>query len=156
LSSTAVPAIEGWFTVEDRPHLLGRHCPRCGTYAFPPTVSWCPNPACDGEDLETVPLSRRARVWSYTDARYQPPPPYVVTSDPYEPFAIVAAELEDERIVVLGQAAAGVTTEDLKLGQWVELVLETLYQVDGSDHLVWRWRPVAGGAPPDGSERSGR
>lgn len=151
MSTAAVPAIEGWFTVDDPPRLLGRHCTRCGTYAFPPTVTWCPNPACDNEELETVPLSRRARVWSYTDARYQPPPPYVVQTDPYQPFAIVAAELEDERIVVLGQAAEGTTTADLRVGAPVELVVETLYQVDGTDHLVWRWKPA--GAGPEGGSR---
>jgi len=94
--------------------------------------------------MEPAPLSRRARVWSYTDARYQPPPPYVPQSDPYEPFAIVAAELEGEKIIVLGQAASGVTTDDLSVGASVELVVEPLYQVDGVDHLVWRWKPVAG------------
>ena len=142
MTTPAVPAIEGWFTTDDQPRLLGRHCPKCGTYAFPPTLSWCPNPECESEEMDTVALSRRARVWSYTDARYQPPPPYVVTSDPYEPFAIVAAELDEEKIVVLGQAAAGVTTADLKVGAPVELVVEPLYNVDGADHLVWRWRPV--------------
>lgn len=151
MSTAAVPAIEGWFTTGEEPRLLGRHCTRCGTYAFPPTLAWCPNPACDSEEMETVPLSRRARVWSYTDARYQPPAPYVVQSDPYEPFAVVAAELEDERIVVLGQAAAGVTTADLRVGAPVEVVLETLYNVDGTDHLVWRWKPV--GAPRQGGGR---
>ena len=138
----AVAAIEGWFTIDDQPHLIGRHCPQCGTYAFPPTVQWCPNPACAGSDMEPAPLSRRGRVWSYTDARYQPPPPYVPQTDPYEPFAIVAAELEGEKIVVLGQAAAGVSTTDLSVGAPVELVVEPLYHVDGVEHLVWRWRPA--------------
>ncbi|HEV2370322.1 MAG TPA: zinc ribbon domain-containing protein [Acidimicrobiales bacterium] len=137
------PAIDGWFTHDPEPRLIGRHCRRCGTYAFPPTVRWCPNPDCDNDEMEPAELSRRARVWSYTDARYQPPPPFVPQTDPYEPFAIVAAELEVEKIIVLGQAASGVATADLSVGATVELVVEPLYRVDGVDHLVWRWRPVA-------------
>jgi uncharacterized OB-fold protein len=142
-AAPTTPAIEGWFTTGAEPRLIGRHCRCCGTYAFPPTVKWCPNPDCGADaDMEPAELSRRARVWSYTDARYRPPPPYVPQTDPYEPFAIVAAELEDEKIVVLGQAAAGVTTAELAVGSTVELVVEPLYQVEGVDHLVWRWKPV--------------
>lgn len=137
-------AIEGWFTTGEQPRLIGRRCPECGTYAFPPTAPWCPNPSCQGEQMETAELSRRARIWSYTDARYQPPPPFISPSEPYEPFAIVAAELEEERIVVLGQAASGVGVEDLSVGAAVELVVEPLYRIDGVDHLIWRWRPLAG------------
>ncbi len=59
------------------PALIGRRCARCGTYQFPPTGEWCPNPACTGESMEAAELSRLGRVWSYTDAQYQPPPPFV-------------------------------------------------------------------------------
>lgn len=140
--SDPVPAIDGWFSVGSEPHLLGKRCTACGTVAFPPVATWCPNPECGGEELEVVPLSRRARVWSYTDARYQPPPPFVPATDPYEPFAIAAAELEEERLIVLGQVAQGYGTEDLTVGSSVELVVEPLYEVEGVAHLVWRWRPV--------------
>ena len=47
-------------------------------------------------------LSRRGRIWSYTDARYQPPPPYVA-ADPYVPFCLAAVELAAEKLVVMGQ-----------------------------------------------------
>ena len=155
VSSRAVPAIEGWFTIDEEPRLLGRRCPACGTVAFPPTVAWCPNPGCAGEQLEVVPLSRRARVWSYTDARYQPPAPFVAPTDPYRPFAIAAAELEEERIIVLGQVADGFGTADLAVGSPVELVVEPLYEVDGVAHLVWRWRP-AGAGPATARGEAGR
>ena len=39
--------------------------------------------AAHGTEHDRVELSRRGRVWSYTDARYQPPPPYVPATDPY-------------------------------------------------------------------------
>jgi uncharacterized OB-fold protein len=145
MTVTQQPAIEGWFTVGDRPALLGRRCTTCGTYAFPPTVSSCPNPGCAGTDLETVELSRTGRVWSYTDARYQPPPPYVPRSETYEPFGIAAVELAAERLVVLGQVADGYGVADLSLGDEVELVVEPLETIDGVDHFVWRWRPSGNG-----------
>jgi uncharacterized OB-fold protein len=139
--TTGVPAVEGWLTLEGEPALLGQKCPSCGTYVFPPTGSWCPNPACSSSELETVRLSRAGTVWSYTDARYQPPAPYVSPTDPYEPFAIAAVELAEERLVVLGQVASGFGVADLHVGAPVELVVEPLDASEGAGRLVWRWKP---------------
>jgi uncharacterized protein len=138
--SAAGPVIEGWFTTGDRPVLIGRVCPECGTYQFPPTGEWCPNPACRSMIMETVELSRRGKVWSYTDAQYKPPEPFVPLSDPFEPFAIAAVELEKEQIVILGQVAAGYGVGDLRVGSEVELMVEPL---DPSGALIWKWRPVS-------------
>ena len=138
-----VPVVDGWFTTGDAPHLLGSRCAACGTVAFPPRPgALCRNPACRGREHATVELSRTGTVWSYTDARYQPPPPYVPATDPFEPFALAAVELAEERLVVLGQVARGVGVDDLRVGAPVELVVEPLYEVDGVAHLVWRWRPA--------------
>ncbi len=139
-----VPAVEGWFTTGDdgaAPALLGSRCERCGTYAFPGEASFCRNPDCDSTSFETVELSRQGRIWSYTDARYQPPPPYVA-ADPYVPFCLAAVELAAEKLVVMGQVVAGVRVDDLKVGDEVELVIDTLYSEDGQDYLVWKWRPL--------------
>jgi uncharacterized protein len=140
----AIPVIDGWFTTGEQPALIGRRCAACGTYQFPPTGQWCPNPACTADSMEDVALSRRGRVWSYTDARYAPPPPFVPQSDPFEPFAIAAVELERERMVILGQVAAGFSAADLRVGSTVELVVEPLDTDGDTTRLVWRWRPVAG------------
>ena len=140
--TTVEPVIEGWFTTDEQPSLLGRRCRECGTYQFPPTAEWCPNPACTSESLETVPLSRIGRVWSYTDARYQPPSPFVSRTDPYQPFAIAAVELEKERIIILGQVADGFGLGDLRIGTPVEVVVEPLESTTEATRLVWRWRPI--------------
>ena len=139
--TNTVPAIEGWFTVEP-PALLGRRCTRCGTFAFPPTSEWCPSPRCESDEMETVPLSRTGTVWSYTDAQYQPPPPYVARNEPYQPFAIAAVELDAERLIVLGQVADGFGVGDLAVGTRVEVVIEPLETLDNRTTLVWRWRPI--------------
>ena len=142
---TRVPALgaEGWFTPDaDAPTLIGQRCTACGTYVFPRANLGCPNPACTSVDLEEVPLSRRGTIWSYTDARYQPPPPYVVPTDEHVPFAIAAVELATEGIVVMGQVVAGVSVHDLTVGQEVELVVDVLFSDDDTDHLIWKWKPI--------------
>jgi hypothetical protein len=136
------PAVEGWFTTGDEPALLGSSCESCGTFAFPAGASFCRNPDCEGQAFETVELSRRGTIWSYTDARYQPPPPYVA-ADPYVPFCLAAVELATEKLVVMGQLVAGVSVEDLTVGDEVELVVDTLYSEGDDDVLVWKWQPVA-------------
>jgi uncharacterized protein len=137
-----VPAIEGWFTTDDQPALLGNRCTSCATVFFPKASFFCPNPACAGEEFEETKLSRVGRVWSFTDAQYQPPPPYVPRGDTYTPFAIAAVELADEQMVVLGQVADGFTVDDLHIGQQVELVVEELFSSDKGEHVVWKWRPI--------------
>jgi len=54
-----------------------------------------------------------------------------------------AVELDAEKMVVLGQVAAGTDPEELSAGSEVELVLETLYEDDENEYLVWKWKPVA-------------
>jgi uncharacterized OB-fold protein len=142
MPATQVPAIEGWFTTDDQPHLLGTRCTTCGTVFFPRAEGFCRNPACRGREFEETKLSRTGTVWSYTDAQYAPPPPYVA-ADPYVPFALAAVELADEHLVVLGQLADGTTVDDVKVGTTVELVVEPLYEIDGVEHLIYRWKKVS-------------
>lgn len=139
-----VAARDGWYTLDaERPRLLGSQCTACKTFYFPKFDSFCRNPTCDSESFDTVELSHRGRIWSYTNAAYPPPAPFVA-ADPYEPFAIAAVELENEGIVVLGQLAAGVTVGDVNIGDEVELVLETLNEDDENQYIVWKWQPVTG------------
>lgn len=139
----AVPAVPGWFTTEAEPALLGSRCEECGIVAFPPRSNGCPNPHCRGTVTGPHRLARTGRVWSYTDARYQPPPPYVSPSDPYEPFVLAAVELDADGLIVLGQIVAGCDAETVHVGLPVELVIEPLFETDESTQLVWRWKPYA-------------
>lgn len=140
-----VPVLEGWFTLEEKPHLIGTKCTQCGTYYFPRQSLFCKNPACDGEQFEEVKLSRTGKVWSFTNACYQPPEPYVA-ADPYVPFTIAAVELAQEKMIVLGQVVEGVNVSDLKAGMEMELVLAPLSEDDSAVKLTWKWQPVAGTA----------
>jgi uncharacterized OB-fold protein len=137
------PAVEGWYTMDsEQPHLLGSCCKDCGTYYFPKQSNYCKNPNCDSTEFEEVELSRTGKVWSYTNNCYQPPEPYV-SADPFKPYTIAAVELDKEKMIVLGQVVTGVTVEDLKVGDEVEMVLETLFEDDESDKVVWKWKPLA-------------
>lgn len=135
---------EGWFTLDDAPTLIGSKCTDCGTYWFPKRQGWCANPACRGTVLTDTPLARRGRIWSYTDAQYQPPPPFVFDGDTFEPFAIAAVELESEGLVVLGQLVPGVGVDAISIGDEVELTIGTLFSDDEHDYQVWRWQPTGG------------
>lgn len=136
------PAIDGWWHTDEQgaPRLTGGRCPVCATYVFPPRSADCPNPYCESPVLEPVPLSRQGRLWSYTENRYAPPPPYP-GPDPFEPFAVAAVELADEGLIVLGKVVEGTVATDLKVGMEMELAIESLYRDDeGVERTVYAWR----------------
>lgn len=134
------PIIDGWFTTDEaRPALLGTRCCQCGTFYFPKQSGFCRNPDCDSEEFEDTPLSRTGRLWSFTNACYQPPPPFVA-ADPYQPFAIAAVELEAEKMTVLGQVVEGIGVDELSLGMEMELVMEPVPGQD-EERMCWKWRP---------------
>jgi uncharacterized OB-fold protein len=141
MTDTATPAIDGWFTTGPDPALVGTRCTTCETVFFPRKQGFCGNPACAGEEFAEVELSRRGTIWSYTDAQYQPPPPYISQADPYVPFALAAVELP-EGLVVLGQVAEGYGVADLRVGAEAEVVVETLYTDETGERTIWRWKPV--------------
>ena len=135
-------AIEGWWSVDDSgaPHLVGATCPRCSTYVFPPRADNCPNPGCEADELEPVALSRFGTLWSYTENRYQPPPPYP-QADPFEPFAVAAVQLAAEGLIVLGKVVEGTLAADLKVGMEMELTTMPLYVGDdGVRRTVYAWK----------------
>lgn len=137
------PAIDGWHTMEAKPHLIGTRCVKCGTYFFPKQTHYCRNPNCDSTEFEEVELSRTGTVWSYTNACYKPPEPFVA-ADPFEPYTIAAVELAEEKMVVLGQVAEGISVEELKVGMEMELVLEPLHETEEDIKVTWKWQPITG------------
>jgi uncharacterized OB-fold protein len=140
--TTEVPAIEGWFTTSP-PALTGTRCVTCGSYFFPPERTLCRNPGCMSTSLDEVALSRNGKIWSWSVNHYAAPAPYV-GKEPFEPYTVVAVELADEAMVVLGQLADGVDPSTLSVGADAEIVIETLFtDDDGIEQLVWKWRPTS-------------
>ena len=142
MSKQRVPAIDGWFTLEEPPQLIGLRDAESGTCFFPKDVAVSRAPGYDHVELDEVRLSRTGKLWSYTTNHYKPPEPYV-SPDPFEPYTVAAVELSDERMVVMGQLAAGVDPASLEVGMEMELVLGTLYEDDENEYVVWKWQPVA-------------
>lgn len=153
LALTRTPVVSGWFTetaADGGFRLLGTRCSACTAVFFPREDAYCRNPQCPGGgELAELPLSPRGRVWSYTDGRYRPPAPYVSDpAAPWEPYTLVAVELEAEGMVVLGQAVPGVGVADLAVGMEVEVVGGVLSEdADaGTAWTTWQFKPVGGDA----------
>jgi uncharacterized OB-fold protein len=157
MAKTRVPAVEGWFsmppddaTIPDDGSglpgitLLGTRCVDSGTYFFPPERVMSRAPGHAGSELVDVTLSTTGTLWSYTDAQYQPPEPFVAATDPYVPYCLAAVELGEEQLVVLGQVVAGVGVDDLRVGMPMELVADVLNEDDEHSYIIWKWRPAAG------------
>ncbi len=143
MTRTRVPAVEGWFTMDEAaPALIGARGVESGSYFFPKPLAVSANPTAPFEEREEVALSRRGRVWSYTTNHYKPPEPYVAP-DPFVPYTVLAVELEEEQMVVLGPLATGADPEQLRVGMEVELVLGPLYADDEHEYVIWQWAPVA-------------
>ena len=90
---------------DGKPHLLGGHCPTCGAFFFPKQYSFCRNPTCQrARPRRRRAVGTRGTLWSFTDNRYAPPPPYPAL-EPFEPYGVAAVELAEEQMIVLGQVA---------------------------------------------------
>ncbi len=147
MTKTRVPAVEGLFTMDpEDPRLIGGKVPGRESYFFPLHLAGGDPAATGNEELEEVALSNRGTVWSYTTSDYAPPPPFTAATNPYEPITIAAVKLEKEQMVVLGQCVRGVSPDDLVIGSEVELVIDTLYEDDDHEYMVWKWRPVTQGS----------
>ena len=141
---TRNPAVQGWLNIDpERPRLMGTRCTRCSSVFFPGENTRCRNPSCGAHTLEETELSPSGRLWSYTNAGYKPPPPFVPRTDPFKPFLIAAVELDAEKMVVLGQVVDGVDLVTLKVGMPMELALDTLLEDDATKTIVWKWKPVS-------------
>jgi uncharacterized OB-fold protein len=153
MMKTRVPAVAGWLNIDPaHPRLIGTKCTKCGSIFFPRETVRCRNPSCGHKELADTELSPRGTLWSFTGAEYQPPTPYVPRTNPFQPFAIAAVELAAEKITILGQVVEGVKVGDLKVGQEMELTLDTLLEDDETETIVWKWKPVA----PEARSASGK
>jgi hypothetical protein len=132
--------VEGAFAeTANGPHLLGSRCAGCGACFFPRSPV-CRNPGCVDKRIEDVELSTRGTLWTYTVQYYKPPPP-ARFDEPFVPYGVGLVDLP-EGIRIMGMISSD-DPESLKIGQEMELVIETLHHDDdGSEVLTWKWRPA--------------
>ncbi len=135
-----VPAVEGFFTIEEETHLIGGRFKKSGSYCFPKSLGGS-DPDFPEDEIEEVLLSRVGKIWSYTNSAYPPPPPFIA-AEPYVPIVIAAVELEEEKMVIIGQVVNGYSVEDLSVGMPVEVKVGTLYEDSEYRYLTWMWKPL--------------
>ncbi len=137
-SLSRFPIVEGLIkVVPEGPKLIGSKCKNCGSVSFP-KIPTCPNPDCTRKEVEEYLLGRGGKLWSYTIQLFQPPAPFKM--EPFKPFGVGIVELP-EGIRILGMLT---TTENLRIGMEVELVVDKLYEEEGNEYLTWKWKPVEG------------
>jgi uncharacterized OB-fold protein len=132
-----VPIVEGIFTwPSEDPRLIAGKCKSCGALTFP-KMPICPNPECDDKlNVEEVLLSKRGKLWSWTIQRFQPPA--FRMAEPFKPFGIGIVEIP-EGLRIVGMLT---TTEGLRIGMDVELVIEKLYEDEEKEYLTYKWKPI--------------
>lgn len=133
-----VPIVEGLLTwPSDDPRLIVSRCKKCGAVLFP-KAPFCPNPDCEKsrDNIEVVELSKKGRLYSYSQVIYKPPAPFRM--EPFEPFAIGMVDLPE------GLRVYGILTrmENLELGMEVETTVGRLYEDEENEYITWMFRPV--------------
>ena len=114
------------------PYLIGGKCGSCQTLFFPER-SICPH--CTGQNIGRIPLSRKGKLYSYTEV-YNKPPDY--RGD--VPYCIGRVQLP-EGVFILAQLKA--RKDDLKLNMDMELVVEPIYNDEnGVERLGYKFKPV--------------
>ncbi len=115
---------------EGRWELLGGRCRACGAWYFPaPRV--CAR--CSQGEIESVPLSGRGTVYTYTVV-YQSTPEFPT------PYTLVYVDFP-EGVRILGQLVR-CPPEAVRIGMPVEAVFEEEDR-GGQKVVVWRFRPAA-------------
>ena len=124
---------------EGGPYLTGGRCTSCQAVFFP-RQSVCPR--CTGQDISDASLSRKGKLYTYTEV-FQKPPDYEGPV-PY----MVGRVLLPEGVFVLAQLDA--RKEDLTIDLEMELLVEPIYRdEDGGDVWAYKFRPAD--APPEGN-----
>lgn len=110
--------------------LLGRRCRSCNRI-FPPLTEMCYE--CLSSDLDSVPLSRRGKLFSYTIV-------HAPTKNFQPPYAIGWIELPEN--IVITSPIKGWQEKPLQIGMDMALVIEKLWDEDGDEVIGYKFQPV--------------
>jgi uncharacterized OB-fold protein len=135
-----IPIKEDLFTwPSPSPQLIGGRCPRCGESHFPLQAN-CPK--CASRTIDTVLLSRRGTLWTWTTQAFVPPvPPYTGPVDDFKPFGVGYIELPEGLCVEARLTVADAA--QLRIGMAMELVIETFKtDAQGNEIVSYAFAPV--------------
>ena len=102
--------------------LMGSRCHDCGE-VFLGKVYACQN--CQSENLESIPLSKTGKLYSYTVVRNRPPGDFKGPDNPFIPFPVGLVELP-EGVRILSVLDGDINK--LKIDTDLELLIEKLYE----------------------------
>jgi len=133
------PIKEGLFEIRaEGPRLVGSRCRECGEVTFPANP-FCPQ--CCRETTETIQLSGRGALYSFTIQRFKPPPPFR-GSEPFAPYGVGMIELPEG--VRVTSALEESDPERLRVGMEMELLITKFFEDDeGIDVLSFKFKPAA-------------
>lgn len=117
---------------EEGPYLIGGKCGSCLAVVFP-TQSICPR--CTGQDIVQTPLSRRGKLFTYTEVHQKPP-------DYHGPVPYLIGRVQlPEGVFVLSQLKA--RKSDLRINMDMEMTVELIGRDgDGKEIMGYLFRPV--------------
>jgi uncharacterized protein len=117
---------------EEGPHLIGGKCSSCLAVVFP-VQSVCPR--CTGQDIVETPLSRRGKLFTYTEVHQKPP-------DYHGPVPYLIGRVQlPEGVFVLAQLKA--RKDDLRINMNMEMVVEPICRdEDGKEVMGYMFRPA--------------
>ena len=123
-----LPAASG-----EEPALEGSRCPQCGDTFYPPRHICL---SCYHEGLDTVALSNRGVLWTFTIARMAPPGSLATA-----PYVIAQVQLPEG--VVVPTVLTDVDPESVRIGMPLELVVEkALVNAEGNEVMAFKFRPA--------------
>ncbi|MDO8491242.1 MAG: OB-fold domain-containing protein [Dehalococcoidia bacterium] len=139
-SKKRVPIKEGFLTTPlsdlREAKLQGSRCASCGE-VFLGIQHGCQS--CGATGMETVVLSNRGKLYSYTVLRNRPPGNYM-GPDPFVPFAVGLIELPEGIRVI--SPLTHCNLDSLHVNMDVELALDRLYEdEEGSEVIAFSFRP---------------
>lgn len=116
---------------EEGPFLVGGKCSLCQSVIFP-KQSICPR--CTGQDIKETVLSRKGKLYSYTEVHHKPPD-YAGTV----PYCIGRVRLP-EGVFILAQLKADI--KDLRINMEMELMVESIGRDEsGNEKLGYKFKP---------------
>ena len=131
-----LPLKPGLFVIPDdpneKPYLEGQRCTACGTY-FNYRKWNCEN--CGSESMETVALSGRGKLNTYTIIHKQLPGAFVTV-----PYAIGVLEMEEG---IFLRSVIDKDFENLKVGMPLEIYFDVMTEdKEGNELLSYKFRPA--------------
>ncbi|ARJ39583.1 MULTISPECIES: Zn-ribbon domain-containing OB-fold protein [Sporosarcina] len=128
-----------WRDTANGPLLIGSRCGNCGELLFPEKKNnFCPN--CYESALTEVELSKEGVIKAFTIINERPTGEFYKGKVPYC-YGVVTLP-EGINILALFQDAEW---ENMKIGQNAKLIIEPLYEEEGTSVLTYKFSPIFDG-----------